>query len=266
VLPPEDDAQTVVEGQGAAPSLRWDEVNLNLNEVNRDSTMKITEPKTPYVRYNAETDEVMDLDKIPGFELGETERGGAGDGADDDEDKDYFAMDKDGEATARQTSEAPAAPEPTTSSRPSALSTSSTPGAAGQSSRSSSFSSRRGSETSRRSSDVSERKMVVVEDHGPGVDAEDEGADEETRKARKEFKERRGSFYSGEGEMMKRLRAGVLELDDEDEDSDAKDDSAIQLDDESEPVAGINGHRSSGRSARNAISPVPPLPKVNGAS
>lgn len=231
----------------------------------------------------------MDLDKIPGFELGETERGGAGDGAGDDEDKDYFAMDKDGEATARQTSEAPAALEPTTSSRPSALSTSSTPGAAGQSSRSSSFSSRRGSETSRRSSDVSERKMVVVEDHGPGVDAEDEGADEESksyaaclihlraphmtdmpnhaaRKARKEFKERRGSFYSGEGEMMKRLRAGVLELDDEDEDSDAKDDSAIQLDDESEPVAGINGHRSSGRSARNAIPPVPPLPKVNGAS
>ena len=45
----EDDAQTVVEGQGAAPSLRWDEVNLNLNEVNRDSTMKITEPKTPWV-------------------------------------------------------------------------------------------------------------------------------------------------------------------------------------------------------------------------
>lgn len=264
----EDDAQTVVEGQGqgAAPSLRWDEVNLNLNEVNRDSTMKITEPKTPYVRYNAETDEVMDLDKIPGFELGETERTGAGNGADDGEDKDYFAMDKDGEATARQTGEAPGAPEPTTTStRPSALSTSSNPGA-GQSSRSSSFSSRRGSETSRRSSDVSERKMVVVEDHGPGVDAEDEGADEETRKARKEFKERRGSFYSGEGEMMKRLRAGVLELDDEDEDGDTKDESAIQLDDDSEPVGGVNGHRSSERSARNAIPPVPPLPDVNGPS
>lgn len=26
--------------------------------------MKINEPKTPYVRYNAETDEVMDLDSM----------------------------------------------------------------------------------------------------------------------------------------------------------------------------------------------------------
>lgn len=33
----------------AEGGVRWDEVNLNLNEVNRDSTMKITEPKTPSV-------------------------------------------------------------------------------------------------------------------------------------------------------------------------------------------------------------------------
>lgn len=36
-------------GAGVAPGgeagVKWDEVNLNLNEVNRDSTMKITEPK-----------------------------------------------------------------------------------------------------------------------------------------------------------------------------------------------------------------------------
>jgi len=32
--------------------------------------MKITEPKTPFVRYNAETDEVMDLESIPDFDLG----------------------------------------------------------------------------------------------------------------------------------------------------------------------------------------------------
>lgn len=48
-------------GAGGA-QLVWDEENLTLNEVQKDSTMKITEPKTPYVRYNAETDEVMDLD------------------------------------------------------------------------------------------------------------------------------------------------------------------------------------------------------------
>jgi protein phosphatase inhibitor 2 len=38
--------------------LQWDEANLALTEIQKDSLMKITEPKTPYVRYNAETDEV----------------------------------------------------------------------------------------------------------------------------------------------------------------------------------------------------------------
>jgi hypothetical protein len=38
-------------------SLQWDEENLALTEAQKDSQMKITEPKTPYVRYNAETDE-----------------------------------------------------------------------------------------------------------------------------------------------------------------------------------------------------------------
>lgn len=39
-------------------SLQWDEENLALTEIQKDSLMKITEPKTPYVRYNAETDEI----------------------------------------------------------------------------------------------------------------------------------------------------------------------------------------------------------------
>jgi protein phosphatase inhibitor 2 len=39
-------------------SLTWDEANLLETEIQKDSLMKITEPKTPYVRYNAETDEV----------------------------------------------------------------------------------------------------------------------------------------------------------------------------------------------------------------
>ena len=39
-------------------SLQWDEENLALTEAQKDSQMKITEPKTPYVRYNAELDEV----------------------------------------------------------------------------------------------------------------------------------------------------------------------------------------------------------------
>src|SRR5712671_6129811 len=39
-------------------SLQWDEANIALTELQKDSQMKITEPKTPYVRYNAELDEV----------------------------------------------------------------------------------------------------------------------------------------------------------------------------------------------------------------
>ena len=39
-------------------NLQWDEENLALTEIQKDSLMKITEPKTPFVRYNAETDEV----------------------------------------------------------------------------------------------------------------------------------------------------------------------------------------------------------------
>jgi protein phosphatase inhibitor 2 len=41
------------------PRLRWDEANLYLTEQQRDSTMKITEPKTPYAKqYDPAEDEV----------------------------------------------------------------------------------------------------------------------------------------------------------------------------------------------------------------
>ena len=39
-------------------SLQWDEQNIALTEIQKDSLMKITEPKTPFVRYNPETDEI----------------------------------------------------------------------------------------------------------------------------------------------------------------------------------------------------------------
>jgi len=225
-------------GATNAEGVRWDEVNLNLNEVNRDSTMKITEPKTPYVRYNPETDEVMDLDKIPGLALGQTDR------AAEEEEEDGDAPGPSSTTTSTTTGG-----KPSTSTLESGFTTTAT----GSSSRSSSFSgSRRGSETSRRSSDVSERKMVVVEDHGPGVDAEDEGADEETRQARREFKQRRGSHYSGEGEIMKRFKAGKLDIDDDEDDE--NEESAIVIDEE-ENGGGLNGSK---------IPPVPKLP--NGAS
>ncbi|KAF2462733.1 uncharacterized protein BDR25DRAFT_122589 [Lindgomyces ingoldianus] len=80
-----------------SPRLKWDEANLYLTEQQRDSTMKITEPKTPYAKQydpvededeiemlNAEelnVDELDDkpksrkprVDDIPDFDLGEPE-------------------------------------------------------------------------------------------------------------------------------------------------------------------------------------------------
>lgn len=41
--------------------LKWDEANLELNEEQKDSTMKIDEPKTPYIRYDPETDQVLNM-------------------------------------------------------------------------------------------------------------------------------------------------------------------------------------------------------------
>lgn len=80
-----------------SPRLKWDEANLYLTEQQRDSTMKITEPKTPYAKqYNpAEDEEEIEMlnaeelkvdelddkprtrrpkiDDIPDFDLGEPE-------------------------------------------------------------------------------------------------------------------------------------------------------------------------------------------------
>jgi protein phosphatase inhibitor 2 len=78
------------------PQLKWDEANLYLNEQNRDSTMKIDEPKTPYAKQYDPTEdeeevEMLDaeqlkvdeldskpkrkpkIDDIPEFDLGEPE-------------------------------------------------------------------------------------------------------------------------------------------------------------------------------------------------
>ncbi|XXH00852.1 hypothetical protein Hte_007203 [Hypoxylon texense] len=63
--------------------LKWDEANLYLTEQERTSTMKITEPKTPYARHyepseDDEDDEMLDgensrKEEIPGLFLGEPE-------------------------------------------------------------------------------------------------------------------------------------------------------------------------------------------------
>lgn len=87
---------TSVHADENSPKLKWDEANLYLTEQQRDSTMKITEPKTPYAKQydpaedeaeiemlNAEDLQVDELDSkpktrnkiedIPEFDLGEPE-------------------------------------------------------------------------------------------------------------------------------------------------------------------------------------------------
>jgi len=88
---------TSMQADENSPRLKWDEANLYLTEQQRDSTMKITEPKTPYAKQydpaedeeevemlNAEELQVDELDAkpktrkpkvddIPDFDLGEPE-------------------------------------------------------------------------------------------------------------------------------------------------------------------------------------------------
>ncbi|KAG0006293.1 hypothetical protein BGZ65_008784 [Modicella reniformis] len=45
-----------------APRLKWDEESLAITEAQKDSTMKIDEPKTPFVYYNPDLDRTMDMD------------------------------------------------------------------------------------------------------------------------------------------------------------------------------------------------------------
>ena len=44
--------------------LAWNEEELKLNEASRTSTMRIDEAKTPYLRYSAEEDKLIDEDAL----------------------------------------------------------------------------------------------------------------------------------------------------------------------------------------------------------
>lgn len=82
--------QTPSTTSSTSPRLKWDEANLYLTEQQKSSTMKITEPKTPYTRrYDPSEDPSDDegdamqldhpdedhlmagIDDIPGLDLGE---------------------------------------------------------------------------------------------------------------------------------------------------------------------------------------------------
>jgi protein phosphatase inhibitor 2 len=183
-------------------SLQWDEENLALTEINKDSLMKITEPKTPFVRYNAETDTVEG--EIPILDLG-------------------YPRSPVEESNARSFSP-PASASPTNAdtSGPSSRRTSisSTGGRPGTSISGRSGS---GSRTSSRSTSFNlpsdARNAIRADSRSPGgeVEVEDE-MDEETAAKHAEFVRHRGRHYSNEAEAMKRAAQMMDEEDDEEED------------------------------------------------
>ena len=95
-----DDAEDMENSQ----RLKWDEANLYLTEQERTSTMKITEPKTPYAKHydpaeDEDDDDLLDGDHpgsrdhdIPGLSLGEPEE--------DLPEHDFASSSKDGDAAA----------------------------------------------------------------------------------------------------------------------------------------------------------------------
>ncbi|KAI0080821.1 hypothetical protein K474DRAFT_1564800, partial [Panus rudis PR-1116 ss-1] len=189
-------------------SLQWDEENIALTEAEKGGHMKITEPKTPYVRYNAETDTFEG--EIPNLDLS-------------------------GQASSPTTSIPPISPS----------STGATGGdTSAPSSRRTSFSStgrapstgRPGSGTSSRSTSFSlpnEARETIRDLNGrqPGDEIEDEEMDEETAAKHQAFLRARGRHYSNEAEAMKarppsrsllrRMRNAMAKqlMEEEDEDS-----------------------------------------------
>ncbi|KAH8094940.1 hypothetical protein BXZ70DRAFT_345284 [Cristinia sonorae] len=171
--------------------LQWDEENLALTEAQKDSQMKITEPKTPYVRYNAETDT---------FE------------------GDIPTLDLSGRAASPTSSLGRAA---------SPSSTGATIDDSDPASRRTSFSSsgrassgRPGSTPSSRSTSFSlpneARDSIRLDGREPGDEIEIEEMDEETAAKHEAFIRARGRHYSNEAEAMKRAKQL---MDEEDTDS-----------------------------------------------
>ncbi|KAL0580741.1 hypothetical protein V5O48_001299 [Marasmius crinis-equi] len=157
-------------------SLQWDEENLALTEIQKDSLMKITEPKTPYVRYNPETDEV---------------------------EGDIPLLDLSGRFVSPPSPTSPTnADSSSPSSRRTSVSSAGRPGnsvsgrsnSSGQSSRSTSF-----------NLPDEARKGIRSEPGEPGDEIEvDEEMDEETAAKHAAFVRARGRHYSNEAEAMKR--------------------------------------------------------------
>ncbi|KAG2138043.1 uncharacterized protein EDB93DRAFT_1242136 [Suillus bovinus] len=197
---------------GSQPhSLQWDEENLALTEIQKDSLMKITEPKTPYVRYNAETDQVEG--DIPSLDLGGRMP-----------------------SPMEYLSSSPRSVSPTAdSSRRSSRRTSLSSAGRASSGRSASTGSSRS--TSFNLPNEAKAEIRAVQD-SPGEEVEtEEEMDEEAAAKHAAFVRARGRHYSNEAEAMK--RAAKMPDDEEEE---VTEDSASAPADGTEDVA-VNGAR-----------------------
>ncbi|CAE6523534.1 unnamed protein product [Rhizoctonia solani] len=200
--------------------LTWDEENLALTEVQKDSLMKITEPKTPYVRYNAETDEVEGFSNIPAFNLdAHPNRSNS---------TEVSQLPPPTIPTVPEDAPAPPIPPmplsrkssgasepPPASSRRTSFTTPPVPGRSGSASGSSSRS------TSFQAADRGEVRKLQGQQGERGEIEEDE-MDEESAERHAAFVKARGRHYSNEAEAMK--RAQQLMAQDEDEDDNDNDD------------------------------------------
>ncbi|KIK67693.1 hypothetical protein GYMLUDRAFT_36424 [Collybiopsis luxurians FD-317 M1] len=174
----------------AQQSLRWDEANIQSTEFPEGTFTKITEPKTPYVRYNPLTDEVEG--DIPNLDL-----------------------------NGRYVPASPvlsSSPQTSNLSGPSSRRTSFS--SAG---RSASGSGRSGSPGSSRSTsfNLPDEARSDIRAAGNGERGEevefDEEMDEETAKKHAEFVRARGRHYSNEAEAMKRAARLMAEEEDPEE-------------------------------------------------
>ncbi|KAJ3516820.1 hypothetical protein NLJ89_g884 [Agrocybe chaxingu] len=177
---------------GANTHLQWDEENIALTEIQKDSLMKITEPKTPYVRYNAETDEVEG--DIPNLDLG-------------------LAASPVQEHHPESPISSTGADTSGPSSRRTSISSNGRPGTA--------MSGRSGSGTSSRSTSFNlpndARNVIRADSRSPGEEVEfEEEMDEETAAKHAAFVRARGRHYSNEAEAMKRA-AQMMDEEDDDE-------------------------------------------------
>lgn len=237
------------QSSGQQHNLQWDEENLALTEINKDSLMKITEPKTPYVRYNAETDEIEG--DIPDLSLS----GGYSSQAYRDEQvasplSSPTALPH--EHQQQQQHQADGGPP----SRRTSISSTGRPGTAmsGTSSRSTSFNL------------PNDARKEIRADSTQGADEVevDEEMDEETAAKHAAFVRARKGHYSNEAEAMKRAAQLMEDEDDGDvsgsnapSDTNDEDDSVYEED-------GSDAMEGQVRTART-IPPVPPLPaSVNG--